>query len=214
MRARWAFLPRPVVLCRSTTAIIRSATSVLEASAVGQVITRMASTSSLASTTSSATAYLSGPASPMMSTGLPWDHVGGSTASKADRVPSERFASVPPRSPKRSVARTPAPPPLVMMASLSPVSGGCRARISAALNSSSSSRTRRTPARRNAASYAPSAPARAPMWESAALAPLAFRPVFTTMTDLARAARRAAGLPIATRTRDRPTAVACGKSWR
>ena len=31
-----AFVPRPVVLCRSTTEVIRSATSVLEASAVGQ----------------------------------------------------------------------------------------------------------------------------------------------------------------------------------
>ena len=65
---------------------------------------------------------------------------------------SERVASRPPRSPSRSAASTPAPPPLVRMASRSPVSRGCRARISAALKRSSSSRTRSTPARRNAAS--------------------------------------------------------------
>ena len=51
---------------------------------------------------------------------------------------SESWASVPPRSPSRSAASTPAPPPLVRIASRSPPSLGWRASISAALKRSPS----------------------------------------------------------------------------
>ena len=84
----------------------------------------------------------------MISTGLPCDQVGGRTVSSAAIAEPERSARRPPSSVKWSVASTPAPPPLVRMARRSPVSRGCRARISAAVKRPLSSRTRRTPARR------------------------------------------------------------------
>ncbi len=50
------------------------------------------------------------------------------------------------------------------------------------------------PARRMAASYTASEPARAPVWEAAARAPSAMRPAFSTTVGLLRAAARAADM--------------------
>jgi hypothetical protein len=93
-----------------------------------------------------------------------------------------------------SAASTPAPPPLVTMASLSPRSGRARARVSAASNKSPRDTTRSRPARRMAASKTSSPPASAPVCEAAALAPSGALPAFTNTTGLLRAAARAADM--------------------
>ncbi len=72
--------------------------------------------------------------------------------------------------------------------------GAKRASVSAASNSSSRSVTRNSPARRKAASAAPSLPASAPVWVAAALAPAAWRPALMTMIGFMRAAERAADM--------------------
>ena len=107
----------------------------------------------------------------MMSTGLPCDHVAGSTSSRRRRVSGERSARVPPRSVRASAASTAAPPPLVMMARRSPLKGWARASVSAASKRSVRVSTRSMPARRMAASKTRSEPASAPVCEAAALAP-------------------------------------------
>ena len=120
--------------------------------AVGAWISSTASAFGSASTGSSAAGYRSGGASPMMSTGLPRDHVGGSTASSAARVSGASAASRPPPATSASVAITPGPPPLLTIASRSPLTPRMRASVSAAPNSSRVVSTRNMPARRNAAS--------------------------------------------------------------
>ncbi len=74
------------------------------------------------------------------------------------------------------------------------MSASKRASVSAATNSSCSVSTRSMPARRIAASNTRSEPARAPVCDAAAWAPLAERPAFTTITGLLRAAARAADM--------------------
>ena len=88
----------------------------------------------------------------MMSIGLPWLQVAGSTALSFSIVAGDSAASRPPSSISRSVASTPAPPPLVTIASRLPRCGEERASVVAASNNSSTSLTRSMPARRNAAS--------------------------------------------------------------
>jgi hypothetical protein len=103
-------------------------------------------------------------------------------------------ASSPSKSRWRSTASTPAPPPLVTIPSRPRGIGRKRDRVSAASNSSGSSITRSSPARRNAASITPSAPASAPVWVAAASAPAAWRPDLMTITGFTRAAARAADM--------------------
>ena len=122
---------------RSTVAATSFATSVLEASAVGQFMTSTASASSASSSDVQRARIALG-------TGVA-DDVDGIAARPGRRQHGiERglrgiargSASVPPRSPRWSAASTPAPPPLVRIGQ--PLAGepGCRARTSAALNSS------------------------------------------------------------------------------
>ena len=113
--------------------------SVLEASAVGQLMTRSAAGSGSASRISSAAVVRSAPASPMMSTGLAFDHVDGKMLDNATRVGSDSVASCPPKSARRSAASTPAPPPFVRIISRSLARRGTCDRISAASNSSGKS---------------------------------------------------------------------------
>ena len=123
----------------SMASMMPCATDVLDTVAVGQFMMRMASVPGSSRRIFNAAQYLSAPASPITSIGLPRDHVGGSTASSALMVLSDNFASVPCRSIKRSTASTPAPPPFVSMARRSPADVGRRARLSAASKSSFSS---------------------------------------------------------------------------
>ena len=66
-----------------TASTVAFAASADEASAVGTFITSTASVFPSRITSLIAALYRSGPASPMISTGLPWDQVGGRTASSA-----------------------------------------------------------------------------------------------------------------------------------
>jgi phosphoketolase len=100
----------------------------------------------------SAAAYRASSASPAISTGLARDQIGGSTASSRAMARGEMPASCPPRSVSRSTASTPMPPPLVNIASRLPAMLVKCPSVSAAANNSSRSRTRNSPARRNAAS--------------------------------------------------------------
>ena len=70
----------------------------------------------------------------------------------AHRFRAQARPSLPPAAISRSVASTPAPPPLLTMARRSPRCGDIRAKVAAASNNSSTSLTRNMPARRNAAS--------------------------------------------------------------
>lgn len=130
----------------------------------------------------------------MMSTGLACGQLAGRQAFKASSVCGAKVARFPPASCSASAASTPAPPPLVRMASRSPRKGRAWARVSAASNSASSVSTRSMPARRKAASSTTSEPASAPVCEAAARAPEEARPALTTMTGLLRAAWRAADM--------------------
>src|SRR5580658_11099513 len=128
-----------------------------------------------------------------MSTGLARDQVAGNAASKVAIVAGDNSAMMPPVSSHASVASTPKPPPLVRIANRSHRRGLiARDSVSAAENRSPNPLTRNNPARRNAASYTASDPASAPVWERAAAEAAGWRPDFTTITGLPRAAARAA----------------------
>jgi hypothetical protein len=136
----------------ATASITARAASSGCASAVGQLSTRMASTSGSRINAASASAYRLPGASPMMSTGLPRLQVEGKSRFKSAIVCSDNAASRPSAAIRASVARTPAPPPLVRIASRSPTCSRVSAKVSAASNSSAIVSTRSIPARRNAAS--------------------------------------------------------------
>ena len=84
----------------------------------------------------------------------------------------------------------PSPPALVMIAARRPFGSGWLDRSAAASTSSSSVRARRTPAWRNSASTAVSAPASAAVWELAARAPAPVVPAFKARIGFLRATRR------------------------
>ena len=141
----------------------------------------------------------------MMSTGLPFDQLAGSTACSALCMAGVSAASSTSARAAASAASTPAPPPLVTSVSRSsaarisssrPRVGGVLkwASVAAAVNSSCSVSTRSMPARRMAASNTMSLPASAPVCEAAACCPCGERPALTTMTGLLRAAARAADM--------------------
>ena len=87
---------------------------------------------------------------------------------------------------------TPGPPALVTIDSRLPAGRGCLASTSETMNSSLIESTRRTPARRNAASRTSSEPVNEPVWDAAALAAWAVRPGLITMIGLVSATSRAA----------------------
>ena len=124
--------------------------------------------------------------------GLAWLQNGGRAALRAASVSGLSGASWPPRVIRSSTAMTPGPPALVTIARAGPRGGGCIDRISAMLKRSGMVVTRRTPARRKAASKTASDPASAPVCDAAALAPASCRPDFTTITCLVRLTLRAA----------------------
>ena len=86
-------------------------------------MTRTASLAVSASSSVSACSYRFAGASPAISTGFARDQIGGSVASSRFNMSGETAASDPPRSTKRSTARTPMPPPLVRMARRLPGNG-------------------------------------------------------------------------------------------
>ena len=145
-----------------------------------------------AATASSAAAKRAGGASPTMSTGLPRLQSAGSAASSRASVSAESSARFAGPSISRSTASTPAPPPLVTIATRARWSGRNRATVSAAANISASPRTRRMPARRSAASRTSSEPESAPVCVAAARAAAAERPALSATTGFSRAAARAA----------------------
>ena len=150
--AKTGLLPKPFCRSRFTVPATASADCEAEASAVGTFSTRTASFSLSARRMSRAAPYRAASASPMMSIGFARDQIGGSARSSAASASGETAARVPPRSISRSTASTPTPPPLVRIARRLPGKGFCRPRVSAAAKSSSRSNTRRSPARRKAAS--------------------------------------------------------------
>ena len=85
---------------------------------------------------------------------------------------------------------TPGPPALVTMARRSPLARHGVDNSRAAANNCPTLPARTAPARSSAASNTSSAPARDPVWASAARAPGAWRPAFTTTTGFIRAAAR------------------------
>ena len=177
---------------------IRACLTSALAVAVGSVIawgvrmTRRPSASGSAAAISSAFAYRSGGASPMMSIGLLWLQTAGSTSLRAAIVSSLMSVSSPPPPMSASVARTPGPPALVTIDSFRPPGRGCLARISETSNSSLMESTRSTPARRNAASRTSSEPVSEPVCDAAAFAACAVRPGLITMIGLVMATSRAA----------------------
>ncbi len=96
----------------------------------------------------------------------------------------------------------PSPPPFETIASRRPEGGRARASVSTASNSSSSAATRSMPARRNAAAYSASAPARRPVCDATARALSAWRPPLTDDHRL-RSRGRARGRHEFARMRDR-----------
>ena len=177
---------------------IRACLTRARAVAVGSVIawgvriTSRPSASGSAAAISSAFAYRSGGASPMMSIGLLWLQTTGSTSLRAAIVSSLMSVSSPPPPMSASVARTPGPPALVTIESFRPRGRGCLARISDTSNSSLIESTRRTPARRKAASRTSSEPVRLPVCDAAALAACSVRPGLMTMIGFVIATSRAA----------------------
>ncbi len=152
----------------------------------------MPSDAGSAATMSSVFAYRCGGASPMMSIGSLWLQTGGRIALSASIVSGEISASSPPPPMRASVAMTPGPPALVTTARRRPFGRGCFARISETSNSSLIESTRRTPARRKAASRTSSEPVSDPVWDAAALAACAVRPGLMTMIGFVSATSRAA----------------------
>ena len=128
----------------------------------------------------------------MMSIGLLWLQTDGRTALSASIVSGEISDSSPPPPMSASVAMTPGPPALVTIERRGPRGRGCLARMSETWNSSLMESTRRTPARRKAASRTSSEPVREPVCDAAAFAAWAVRPGLMTMIGFDRATSRAA----------------------
>jgi len=81
--------------------------------------------------TSNALEYLSGLASPMISTGLLWLQTAGRSWLNASIVSGDNSVSSPPLVIKASVAKTPGPPALVKIVKRRPLGRGCFDRTSA-----------------------------------------------------------------------------------
>jgi hypothetical protein len=123
-----------------------------------------------------------------------WVQPGGSSAPSRATVSADSTAALPPLHSSASAAITPGPAPLLTIASRSPCSGRACASVDTAANSSSVVNTRSMPARRIAASYTSSTPARPPLWHAAARGACSERPDLITTVGLLRAAARAADM--------------------
>ena len=125
--------------CARTVSAIIAAISRLDANAVGEFITKTASTPGSSRSADNAKACGSGPLSPRISTGLVCDQLVPNASFNFAIVASESVAILPPKSPIRSTASWPSPPPFVKMPIRSPVKGVTWASVSAAANNSSRS---------------------------------------------------------------------------
>ena len=157
----------PAMWAYGTSSLGRAVGSVI---ACGVRMTSRPSAAGSAAAISSALAYRSGGASPMMSIGLLWLQTAGSTSLRRSIVAGERSVSWPPPPIRASVASTPGPPALVTMVRRGPCGRGCLASTSAMPNRSEMRSTRSTPTRRKAASRTSSEPVSEPVCEAAALA--------------------------------------------
>ncbi|EEF26578.1 conserved hypothetical protein, partial [Ricinus communis] len=93
-----------------------------------------------------------------------------------------------PATPRSSETKVPAPPVEVRIATRLPCSARPVARAAGISSRSEKVRARMTPTCLNSASYILSAPARAPVWETAAFAPASERPILKATTGLPRRA--------------------------
>jgi len=91
----------------------------------------------------------------------------------------------------------PGPPAFVRIATRGPFGTGWYARRSAVSKSSSIVSVRITPLCWKSAATAASDPARDPVWDDAARAPLTVRPLFTATIGFRRATRRASWVNLA-----------------
>ena len=128
--------------------------------------------------------YLSAGASPRISTGLCGEAAGGNALLSSSMVLSSSLAITKPCFSTASVAKTPAPPPLVTIATLFPRGIGFHASALSIKGYSHNSSISNAPACFIAASYTLYAPARLPVCEATALTPCSLLPAFKMTTGL------------------------------
>ncbi len=126
-----------------------------------------------------------------MSTGFCFEAAAGRKEPSSSRVASGSRSTLNPAASRASAQRMAGPPELVTMPNDRPRGRGCVVRARAMPNISSRVPALRTPVWRKRASTATSEPARAAVWEPAALPPASLRPDLTTTIGLERPTRRA-----------------------